>query len=86
MPASSRAAADISRCIPLGHCSPACSAIDPQFTRASPASRPRTNAAIRPPRFDPGEPAANPEHQLIEFPPPALQVYAEASGHRTIFC
>jgi hypothetical protein len=38
------------------------------------------------PRLNPGEPAANPEHQLIEFPPPALQVYAEASGHRTIFC
>jgi hypothetical protein len=39
-----------------------------------------------PPRLDPGEPAADPQHQLIEFPPPALQVYAEASGHRTIFC
>jgi len=39
-----------------------------------------------PPRLDPGEPAANPQHQLIEFPPPALRVYAAPSGHRTIFC
>ena len=39
-----------------------------------------------PPRLDPGEPAAHPQHQLIKFPPPAIQVYAEASGHRTIFC
>jgi hypothetical protein len=38
------------------------------------------------PRLDPGEPAADPQHELIEFPPPATQVYAEASGHRTIFC
>jgi hypothetical protein len=38
------------------------------------------------PRLDPGEPAADPQHELIEFPPPAIQVYAEASGHRTIFC
>jgi hypothetical protein len=39
-----------------------------------------------PARLDPGEPGSDPEHQLIEFPPPALQVYAEGSGHRTIFC
>ena len=38
------------------------------------------------PRLDPGEPPADPQHQLIEFPPPAIQVYAEASGHRTIIC
>ena len=39
-----------------------------------------------PPRLDPGEPPAHPQHQLIEFLPPAIQVYAEASGHRTVFC
>jgi len=39
-----------------------------------------------PPRLDPDEPAAHPQHQLIEFPPPVIQVYAEGSGHRTIFC
>jgi len=39
-----------------------------------------------PARLDPGEPAAHPQHQLIEFPPPASQVYAEASGHRAVFC
>jgi hypothetical protein len=38
------------------------------------------------PRLDPGEPPADPQYQLIEFPPPATQVYAEPSGHRTIFC
>jgi hypothetical protein len=27
-----------------------------------------------PPRLDPGEPATDPQHQLIEFPPPAIQV------------
>jgi hypothetical protein len=39
-----------------------------------------------PPWLDPGEPPAHPQHQLIKFPPPAIQVYAEASGHRTIVC
>jgi hypothetical protein len=39
-----------------------------------------------PPRLHPGEPSAHAQHQLIEFPPPALQVYAEASGHRMIVC
>jgi hypothetical protein len=39
-----------------------------------------------PPRLHPAEPAANAQHQLIEFPPPAIQVYAEASGHRSVFC
>jgi len=39
-----------------------------------------------PPRLDPGEPAADPQHQLLEFPPPVIQVYAEASGHRAVFC
>jgi len=38
------------------------------------------------PRLDPGEPGADLQHQLIDFPPPALQAYAQASGHRTIFC
>ena len=37
-----------------------------------------------PARFHPGEPRAHPQHQLIKFLPPAIQVYAEASGHRTI--
>ena len=41
----------------------------------------------RPPaRLYPAEPAADAQHQLIKFPPPAIQVYAEASGHRTVFC
>ena len=44
------------------------------------------NAATRLRGSTRGEPAAKPKHQLIEFPPPALQVYAEASGHHTIFC
>ena len=39
-----------------------------------------------PPRFHSGEPPADTQHQLIEFMPPAIQVYAEASGHRTVFC
>jgi hypothetical protein len=39
-----------------------------------------------PPRLGPGKPAADPQHQLIEFRPLALQVYAEGSGHCTIFC
>ncbi len=60
--------------------------MDQQFTRGSPASSPRTNAATRRRGSTPGEPPADPQHQLIEFPPPAIQVYAEASGHRTIFC
>jgi hypothetical protein len=38
---------DRRRCIPRGQRSPACSAIVQQFTRGSPASRPRTNDAIR---------------------------------------
>jgi len=37
-----------------------------------------------PARLDPGEPGPCPQHQLIEFMPPAIQVYAEASGHRTV--
>ena len=36
--------------------------------------------------FQGREPAADPQHQLIKFPPLAIQVHAEASGHRTIFC
>jgi hypothetical protein len=39
-----------------------------------------------PPQLNPGEPPAHPQHQLIEFPLPAIQIYAEASGHRTVFC
>jgi hypothetical protein len=38
-----------------------------------------------PARLHPAEPAADAQHQLIEFPPPPIQVYAEASGHRAIF-
>jgi hypothetical protein len=48
--------------------------MDQQFTRGSPASRPRTKDAIR----RRGSTRAN--------RPPAIQVHAEASGHRTIFC
>ena len=36
--------------------------------------------------FQGREPAADPQHQLIKFPPPGIHVYAEASGHRTIIC
>jgi hypothetical protein len=39
-----------------------------------------------PPRLHPGEPRTYTQHQLIKFKPPALNVYAEASGHRTIIC
>ena len=39
-----------------------------------------------PPWFDLGEPGSHPQHQLIEFAPPAIQVHAEASGHRTVIC
>ena len=50
---------------------------------ARPAGRGRTRPSSG---ARPGEPAAYPQHQLIEFPPQALQVYAEASGNRTVFC
>jgi hypothetical protein len=39
-----------------------------------------------PPQLHPGKPAAHPQHQLIKLTPPAIKVYAEASGHRPIFC
>jgi hypothetical protein len=53
-----------------------------------PAARHRTGSDIqergsykaRSMNADPAEPAADPQHQLIEFLPPALQVYAEALG------
>ncbi|MDT7616948.1 MAG: hypothetical protein QOF00_4395, partial [Pseudonocardiales bacterium] len=37
-----------------------------------------------PPRFYPGESRAHAQYQLVKLLPPAIQVYAEASGHRTI--
>ena len=36
------------------------------------------------PRLHPAETRADPEHQLIECPEPAVRVYAVASGHRKI--
>src|SRR6266851_5697760 len=63
---------------------PAWSAASRAATSA--AGRPRTNEQHPPARLDPGEPGADAQHRLIEFTPPAIQVYAEASGHRTVFC
>jgi hypothetical protein len=51
-----------------------------------PCQQPPDERRHPPPRLDPGKPGTYPQHQLIEFMPPAIQVYAEASGHRTIFC
>jgi hypothetical protein len=39
-----------------------------------------------PARLDPGKPDPFPQHQLIEFIPPAIQAYADASGHHTVIC
>jgi hypothetical protein len=39
-----------------------------------------------PPRLNPREPRAHAQHQLVKLIPPAIQAYAEASGHRTIIC
>jgi hypothetical protein len=60
--------------------------MDQQFTPGQPGQQTPDEGRHPPPRLDPGEPAAGPQHQLIELPPPAIQVHAEASGHRTIFC
>jgi hypothetical protein len=57
-------------------------AVHPRQPRQQPADERRHPA----PRLNPGKPDPDPQHQLIEFPPPALQVYAEGNGHRTIFC
>jgi len=72
--------------MPRGQRSPACSAIVQQFTRGQSGQQAPDERSHPPARLDPGEPAADAQRQLIEFPPPALQVYAEASGHRTVFC
>jgi hypothetical protein len=58
----------------------------PAVHPGQPGQQPADERGHPPPRLDPAEPTAQPEHQLIEFLPPAFQVYAEPSGHRTIFC
>ena len=57
-------------------------------SRSPAAARPAAPHERRhpPARLDPGEAPAHPQHQLIEFLLPAIQVYAEASGHHTVFC
>jgi hypothetical protein len=39
-----------------------------------------------PPRLHPRKAPADAQHQLVELIPPAIKVYAEPNGHRTIFC
>ena len=65
----------------------------PRHTRRSSSSSPVAAPPADPDErrhpplwLHPVEPGAHPQHQLIKLPPPAIQVYAEASGHRTIFC
>jgi hypothetical protein len=55
-------------------------AIDPRQARELAAHEGRHP----PPRLYPREPRSDAQHQLVELLPPAVQVYAEASGHRMI--
>jgi hypothetical protein len=56
------------------------------YPRRQPRQQAPHECCHPPPRLDPGKPRARPQHQLVKLLPPAIQVYAEPSGQRTIFC
>jgi hypothetical protein len=56
----------------------------PAVLARQPGQQPQHERPRPPPRLNPAETRADPEHQLIQQPQPPGRVYAMASGHRKI--